>query len=109
MIIGAGRIIHIITNTSNGQDKLLKLLQNAARVVLFKLKTESTQRSSLQRIRTEIGTALKFTRVLSVPEYIHQLTQMLTYQSNKDLLDVFGDHLLRALKALSLESSRLGI
>ncbi|KAJ1716959.1 hypothetical protein AFCA_000963 [Aspergillus flavus] len=99
-----------ITNTSAGQDKFLKVVQNVIRLLLslslswkYKCRLQWLDKSFFMRLRAEIGIAVKLTRIYSVPGHLQQLADAICCKSEPALLRI-----LRVAKALGYTAFAIG-
>ncbi|KAE8162757.1 hypothetical protein BDV40DRAFT_264696, partial [Aspergillus tamarii] len=99
-----------ITNTSAGQDKFLKVVQNVIRLFLslslsgrYKCRLRWLDKSFFMRLRAEIGIAVKLTRICSVPGHLQQMGDAICSKSEPALLRI-----LRVAKALGYTTFAIG-
>ena len=99
-----------ITNTSAGQDKFLKVVQNIIRLLLsvslswrYKCRLRWRDKAFFMRLRAEIGVAVKLTRVCSVPGHLQQLADAICCKSEPAL-----HRILRIAKALGYTVFAIG-
>ncbi|OGM45836.1 hypothetical protein ABOM_005483 [Aspergillus bombycis] len=99
-----------ITNTSAGQDKFLKVVQNVIRLLLsislswrYKCRLRWLDKSFFMRLRAEIGVAVKLTRVCSVPGHLQQLGDAICSKSEPAL-----HRILRVARALGYTVFAIG-
>lgn len=100
----------IIINTSAGQDKFLKVVQNIIRLLLslslswrHRRRFQWLDKSFFIRLRAEISAAIKITRLCSVPGHVQQIGDAICCNTEPALHRV-----LRVLKALGYTAFAIG-